>query len=299
MEDLNKPRKSFATVALRDGTALVAGGSNADDVPFSSTWVFDPSTREWRTGGLLGEARAAPLMTALADGRALILGGSGCRRCRAVDIGDLRSGHVDLDTGRITPARGPGSGRRRSCRRRRPGPGLRRYRQRAVRTAYVFDPARGDWRRVDWAPNPYGYALVPTTGGALVIGGTDGGELEVGTEAPSTGSTGSTRRPGGGRRRRPCRRHGSDRWPRHSPMGGAGRRRCLTQRRHQWRAAEHRDLRPRSRSVDTGRRSPRAATDRAWWSSCRTAASWCSVGTPRSITPRSMARSRSRSAPNR
>ena len=54
---LNKPRKSPATVALADGSAMVMGGINSDDVPFSSTKLFSPETLTWANGPLL-ERRA-------------------------------------------------------------------------------------------------------------------------------------------------------------------------------------------------------------------------------------------------
>jgi Galactose oxidase, central domain/Kelch motif len=181
-QGLNRPRKSFATVALRDGTALVAGGVNAAEVPYSSTWVFDPSTRGWRTGGLLGEARATPLMTALSDGRALILGGRGVGR--APD--DLRTSEVyDPATSSWTPA---GSLPARVSATHLVGLddggalalGYDSTDTEPIRIAYVFDPSGGEWTRVDVPRHLYGFGLVSLPGGALIFGGTNGGELEGG-----------------------------------------------------------------------------------------------------------------------
>ena len=183
VQGLNRPRKSFATVALGDGTALVAGGVNADDVPYSSTWVFDPSTREWRTVGLLGEARAMPLMTALSDGRALILGGWGAGGTR----GDLRSSEVyDPATSSWTqagslPARvsathlvGLDDGGALAL-------GYDSTDSEPIRTAYMFDPSTDAWTRVDAPRHLYGFGLLSLRGGgALIFGGTNGGELEGG-----------------------------------------------------------------------------------------------------------------------
>ena len=53
VDSLNKPRKSPATVVLPDGSAMVIGGINSDDVPFSSTKLFSPETRD------LGERAAS------------------------------------------------------------------------------------------------------------------------------------------------------------------------------------------------------------------------------------------------
>jgi Galactose oxidase, central domain/Kelch motif len=183
VQGLNKPRKSFATVALRDGTALVAGGVNADDVPYSSTWVFDPSTRGWRASGLLGEARAMPLMTALSDGRALILGGWGV----GGGPDDLKSSEVYdpvtsswMQVGSLpvpvspTHLVGLGDGGALAL-------GYDSTDTEPVRTAYVFDTSGGEWTRVDPPRHLYGFGLQSLGGGgALIFGGTNGGELEGG-----------------------------------------------------------------------------------------------------------------------
>jgi hypothetical protein len=69
---LNKPRKTFATVALADGRALVLGGINPDDASYSSTKLFDPTTAQWTDGPLLDIARGNPAAVSLADGRVLV-----------------------------------------------------------------------------------------------------------------------------------------------------------------------------------------------------------------------------------
>jgi len=182
VESLNKPRKSFATVALRDGAALVAGGVNTDDVPYSSTWVFDPSTHTWRSGGLLGEARGEPVMTALSDGRALIVGGWGAGDVRHLSTGELYDPASSswMRTGSLPPkvsvtevvALGDGGAL---------ALGYDFTDSEPQRTTYVFDAASGTWTHADWVPNVYGFELVPVgDGGALAIGGNNGGELEGG-----------------------------------------------------------------------------------------------------------------------
>jgi hypothetical protein len=70
-ESLNNPRKSFAMVPMTDGRALVLGGTNARDEPFSSTKLFDPASGRWSDGPLLDIARADPAAATLADGRVL------------------------------------------------------------------------------------------------------------------------------------------------------------------------------------------------------------------------------------
>jgi Galactose oxidase, central domain/Kelch motif len=182
VESLNKPRKSFATVALRDGTALVAGGVNADDVPYSSTWVFDLSTRDWRAGGLLNRALAEPVMTAMVDGRALLVGGwglSGADRRSTAEIydpglatwtqtGSLPANVLAIDVVALADGRALALG-------------LDFTDSEPQRTTYVFDALSGTWTRADFVPNPYGFDLVPIgDGDALAIGGNNGGELEGG-----------------------------------------------------------------------------------------------------------------------
>lgn len=180
VESLNKPRKSFATVALRDGTALVAGGVNAADVAYSSTWIFDPSTREWRAGGLLHEARAVPVMTALTDSRVLILGGFGVDR-----FGDPLSTAEIYDTGSASwsptgslPTTVHMSDVVALADGRALATGTDSVDSEPVPTAYVFEPSSGTWARVDSPPNIHRSQLVTTgDGGAMAIGGFDGGEL--------------------------------------------------------------------------------------------------------------------------
>lgn len=69
---LNKPRKTPATVGLADGSAMVLGGINPDDVAYSSTKIVTPAARTWADGPLLRVARGQPLATALNDGRVFV-----------------------------------------------------------------------------------------------------------------------------------------------------------------------------------------------------------------------------------
>ena len=71
---LNKPRKGFAMVPTLDGGALVAGGVNADDQPFSSTKRFIPATGAWTDGPLLRFAYPDPSAATLSDGRIYVVG---------------------------------------------------------------------------------------------------------------------------------------------------------------------------------------------------------------------------------
>jgi len=69
---LNKPRKGFAMVPTLAGGAMVIGGWNEEDRPFSSTKVFDPANGSWSAGPLLDSAIGDPAAAALDDGRIIV-----------------------------------------------------------------------------------------------------------------------------------------------------------------------------------------------------------------------------------
>lgn len=71
-QSLNKPRKSFATVGLLDGRAIVVGGTNPTEELYSSTKLFDPETGAWTDGPLLDVARDDPAAALLGDGRVIV-----------------------------------------------------------------------------------------------------------------------------------------------------------------------------------------------------------------------------------
>src|SRR5262245_49530418 len=52
-QPLNKPRKNATMVTLPDGSAMVIGGVNRDEIPFSSTKILSPESGTWRDGPLL------------------------------------------------------------------------------------------------------------------------------------------------------------------------------------------------------------------------------------------------------
>jgi N-acetylneuraminic acid mutarotase len=71
-------RDAPAVVALPDGRALMTGGAAGEDVgwsAYSSTYVFDATTRLWSRSGLLNTARTATAAAVLLDGRVLVAGG--------------------------------------------------------------------------------------------------------------------------------------------------------------------------------------------------------------------------------
>jgi galactose oxidase-like protein/Kelch motif protein len=72
VQALNKPRIQFAMVPTSDGGAMVIGGLNAQDQPFSSTKVFHLDTKTWTDGPLLDRARGQPAAAAIGDGRIFV-----------------------------------------------------------------------------------------------------------------------------------------------------------------------------------------------------------------------------------
>jgi N-acetylneuraminic acid mutarotase len=71
-------RDAPAVVGLPDGRALMTGGAAGESKgwsAFSSTYVFDPTTRVWSRSGLLNAARTETAATVLLDGRVLVAGG--------------------------------------------------------------------------------------------------------------------------------------------------------------------------------------------------------------------------------
>ena len=182
VDSLNKPRKTPATVVLPDGSALVIGGLNADEVGFSSTKRFDPTTTTWADGPLLNLARSVPLAATLGDGRILVVS-------RDPNTADRSTSEI-LEPGKSAWAAGPAfpahtdivdlvafgeSGAF--------AVGFFGGDSDPVSVAYRLDPTRDAWVKTDVPPG-LGYDLVALPdGGILAIGGSDGGDLMGGTGA--------------------------------------------------------------------------------------------------------------------
>jgi hypothetical protein len=174
---LNKPRKMPSTVGLPDGTAIVIGGINTDDVSFSSTKVYSPSTDSWSDGPLLNVARGTPTAVALPDGRVLVVSDDG------------RAGHGQtlevLDARRQAWAAAAGPGERMVIQSMTLlddgivlaiGSGSDEGLSEPFRAAWLYDPATGAWRPVD-APDMLPTDLIPIVGGAFALGFSDESEL--------------------------------------------------------------------------------------------------------------------------
>ena len=178
-------RDEPAVVGLPDGRALMTGGAAGEDIgwsSFSSTYVFDPTTRDWSRSGLMNTARTATAVAVLLDGRVLVAGGLYMDRtseepARALDsaelwdprteawsrvgkLGQNRSGAsaVTLADGRVLIV--GGSTRLGG----EPSP---------LASAEVYDPKSDRWSAAGTLATPRsGFVLVALPdGGALVAGG--------------------------------------------------------------------------------------------------------------------------------
>jgi hypothetical protein len=85
-------RESHTATLLKDGRVLIAGGVRTSDGGFhwetlQTAEVFDPATGTFSATGSMNEARLFHAATLLADGRALITGGSGNNSAEIYDPG--------------------------------------------------------------------------------------------------------------------------------------------------------------------------------------------------------------------
>ena len=184
---LSSPRDAPAVVALPDGGALLTGGAAGENIgwsAFSSTYIFDPTTRSWSRSGLLNTARTATAAALLLDGRVLVAGGMFLDRTspdppRPLDTSELwdagsatwtRTGGlaatrigasaVTLLDGRVLVVGGVASQKSAPIHQA---------------SAEVYDPKSGRWSSAGTLATARGdFALVALSdGGAIVAGGRD------------------------------------------------------------------------------------------------------------------------------
>ena len=194
---LPRLRDAPAVVALPDGKALLTGGAAGESIGWSansSTYVFDPTSREWSRSGLLNTARTLTAATVLTDGRVLVAGGMFMDRAspdvRVLDTAELwdpRSGTWSL-TGRLAQTRFRATAVTLADGRVLVvgGPESRESDPIPLASAEVFNPDTGRWTaagRLATARN--GFALIALAdGGAIAAGGigsngSTGGSLAV------------------------------------------------------------------------------------------------------------------------
>jgi hypothetical protein len=75
---MTAPRQTAAAALLTDGTVLVTGGesSRSDGDVLGSAELYDPTADSWTSAGTLAAPRKEHTLTALGDGRALVVGGN-------------------------------------------------------------------------------------------------------------------------------------------------------------------------------------------------------------------------------
>jgi serpin B len=101
---LSVARYAPAAALLHDGRVLVAGGTYMDSSTggeLASTEIYDPESGEWTLTGDLSAARTRAQAVTLADGRVLVVGGSGPHGDNA---GFARAEIYDPETGTWAPA---------------------------------------------------------------------------------------------------------------------------------------------------------------------------------------------------
>jgi len=82
VENMPVGLSGHATAVLADGRVLLAGGVEAPGIlliadPVTRAEVYDPAARSWSMGAPLPAARGNAIAVTLADGRVLLVGGSG------------------------------------------------------------------------------------------------------------------------------------------------------------------------------------------------------------------------------
>jgi hypothetical protein len=193
-EGLPKARTDFAAVPLRDGRALVVGGTNADRQSYSSAYAYDPGREAWSKVGVMDKARTSPAAAVLPDGRVLVAGGY---FVDDPDQGDRSSPDVVLAAYRPAAADRPDAAPA------EPSPDIRLADvdvpvfAAAMATAELFDPQTGEWTPTGSLKFArYGAAAVTLSDGSvLIVGSGDGSGVEIDPRAfdnaeiydPSTG----------------------------------------------------------------------------------------------------------------
>jgi N-acetylneuraminic acid mutarotase len=191
-------RDNHTATRLQDGRVLVAGGVGSPINEFSanilaSAEIYDPSTRQWTATAAMLEIRAFPTALLLADGRVLVLGGSGCSDFDGCPLDSAEL--YDPTTGTWTATGSTsGGGTGRSATLLDDGTvlvvggsdgSLSEGDLAPMRVAELYNPGTGEWSTTGPLVQPReGHtATALPDGKVLVVGGTDTGEVYD----PSTG----------------------------------------------------------------------------------------------------------------
>ena len=146
-EELSTPRKLLPYVVLEGGRVLAAGGHDGSRT-LNSCEVYEPLLGGWRVTGALHAARRNHAAVRLADGRALVVGGTA-----TASYGALASAEVyEPETGLWTPVESMGEARNDPAAVLLPDgrvlvAGGFDVDLHPVRSAELYDPDTGHWTR--------------------------------------------------------------------------------------------------------------------------------------------------------
>jgi hypothetical protein len=172
-------RATAASVLLRDGRVLAAGGSCCGPTGESLPWaeVFDPRTRTWAATGDMLHPRSVPGLVLLADGRVLAVGGGvGWTETATAEIYDPATGRWSATASMAIGRYGPLAARLPDGRVLVAG-GFT-HEAGALATAEIYDPATGLWsagaRMSAARAAPSATVTLLANGRILVVGGLGG-----------------------------------------------------------------------------------------------------------------------------
>lgn len=144
---MSGPRRGHAATMLSDGRVLVVGGhpTAADDPPLATAEVWDPPTNLWTGAGSTSAGRSGTALVALADGRALLIGGwTGTTTTPDCELFDAATATWSPTGAMHTPRTAHGAALLADGRVLAAG-GFDHVAGAVVATAEVYDPASGGW----------------------------------------------------------------------------------------------------------------------------------------------------------
>ena len=169
-------------VVLDDDTVLVAGGAGATGAPLARVALYDPGAGTWATTGNLLTARRLHSVTLLADGKVLVVGGTGAGSAQFPPPGLVAAEVYDPAAGTWSTTGNLHTGRWGHSATLLPDGSVLVAGGNAVRssqsltalcTAERWDPESGDWIEVEPMSDARGGhpAVLLPNGKVLVVGG--------------------------------------------------------------------------------------------------------------------------------